>query len=521
MRHFRTALQFLALAHSARAQSGFPVCEICGDGFAIGNIMANFDGVPCSEIREKGINGELRPSECTEVQNSGVFEACECTDLITYSGEAVVVLLNVTTVMSPGTIDEFEADMVQFMKDLFVSTNNWPGMISGWTANLTRQEFLAVTPDTRNRSRRTVASSSRCDPSLRNKRNRRLQLSAPVAPLETRTFITASSTALVPDFPSLLENTLNQNQPEFIALQRSSPGSTVNRAYFQSVLTIEVFGPTEEVTTERVQLFGDDNVDPAVEDADDGGVDLDTRAIAGIAAAVGFVSILIVGILCVVCRDDDENEDVKQNSFADSLQDRNTRSIGGGSSGSSNASRYRTQRLGNPVSSTTKIVSADGRTVTVLSNQEPGPIPEQAPPQHDDDDQGAYAPVFQDEARMDEPEATEEHSYEVDQHAYEDGRSLQQESLVGSSAAGESRNYVTREIEAPPGKLGIVIETTLDGPVVHKINPDSPLDGLVREGDLITAIDDVDCRAMSASAITELMVRTSEKTRHMIIRSAE
>jgi hypothetical protein len=82
-------------------------------------------------------------------------------------------------------------------------------------------------------------------------------------------------------------------------------------------------------------------------------------------------------------------------------------------------------------------------------------------------------------------------------------------------------NMVSREVVAPPGKLGIVIDTTLEGPVVHKVNPGSPLDGIVSPGDIIVAIDNVDTRAMSASAITALMVKTANQERRMTILSED
>lgn len=67
--------------------------------------------------------------------------------------------------------------------------------------------------------------------------------------------------------------------------------------------------------------------------------------------------------------------------------------------------------------------------------------------------------------------------------------------------------------------LGIVIDTTLDGPVVHKVNPGSALEGKLWSGDLIVAIDDVDTRAMNATSITALMVKTANQRRKLTILS--
>ena len=80
---------------------------------------------------------------------------------------------------------------------------------------------------------------------------------------------------------------------------------------------------------------------------------------------------------------------------------------------------------------------------------------------------------------------------------------------------------ITRECFAPPGKLGIVIDTTMQGPVVHKVNAGSPLEGVLWPGDIIIAIDEVDTRAMSASAITGLMAKNMNKRRRLTVLSED
>jgi len=65
--------------------------------------------------------------------------------------------------------------------------------------------------------------------------------------------------------------------------------------------------------------------------------------------------------------------------------------------------------------------------------------------------------------------------------------------MMGGRKKGNG-NKISRECFAPPGKLGIVIDTTPEGPVIHKVNPGSPLEGIVWPGDIIIAIDDVDTR---------------------------
>jgi PDZ domain len=87
----------------------------------------------------------------------------------------------------------------------------------------------------------------------------------------------------------------------------------------------------------------------------------------------------------------------------------------------------------------------------------------------------------------------------------------------GKIPGGGISGKPTKDVLAPPGKLGIVIDTTLDGPVVHKVNPGSALEGKLKSGDIIVAIDGVDTRAMTAASITALMVKTANQRRKLTI----
>jgi len=87
---------------------------------------------------------------------------------------------------------------------------------------------------------------------------------------------------------------------------------------------------------------------------------------------------------------------------------------------------------------------------------------------------------------------------------------------AASASAVASNNKIIK-VKAPPGKLGIVIDTTIDGPVVHKVVAGSPMEGELFPGDIIMSIDDVETKAMSASAITSLMVKTANQRRTLSI----
>jgi len=113
----------------------------------------------------------------------------------------------------------------------------------------------------------------------------------------------------------------------------------------------------------------------------------------------------------------------------------------------------------------------------------------------------------------------------------ESGRSsrkmLIQTSLASdSSAIGaasrqsfDTRMSVPREIYdayAPPGPLGVVIDTTVDGPVIHSMKTNSPLINLVHIGDVVVSIDDIDTRSMTAATLTRLMARKSQQPQRKI-----
>lgn len=79
---------------------------------------------------------------------------------------------------------------------------------------------------------------------------------------------------------------------------------------------------------------------------------------------------------------------------------------------------------------------------------------------------------------------------------------------------------VKRTCYGPPGKLGVLIDTSKSGPVVHEVKDSSPLRGVLYPGDLIIAIDDVDVRSMTAAIVTSMMAKRIDKHRKMTILSA-
>ncbi len=83
-----------------------------------------------------------------------------------------------------------------------------------------------------------------------------------------------------------------------------------------------------------------------------------------------------------------------------------------------------------------------------------------------------------------------------------------------------NRNYhedKVFDVCAPPGPLGIIIDTTTEGPMIHSLKPSSELLGLVNPGDLIVGLDGVDTRNMTAATFTRLMAKRSHGERKITL----
>jgi hypothetical protein len=72
------------------------------------------------------------------------------------------------------------------------------------------------------------------------------------------------------------------------------------------------------------------------------------------------------------------------------------------------------------------------------------------------------------------------------------------------------------DVFAPAGPIGIVVDTTKEGPCVHSLKPTSPMLGLINPGDLIVGLDDDDTRGMTAATLTRLMARKSNQKERKI-----
>lgn len=89
--------------------------------------------------------------------------------------------------------------------------------------------------------------------------------------------------------------------------------------------------------------------------------------------------------------------------------------------------------------------------------------------------------------------------------------------FITTQKSSRSRKEKLFDCFAPPGPLGIIIDTTPEGPTIHSLKPTSQLLGLIKPGDLIVGLDGVDTRNMTAATFTRLMAKRSQGERKITL----
>lgn len=91
-----------------------------------------------------------------------------------------------------------------------------------------------------------------------------------------------------------------------------------------------------------------------------------------------------------------------------------------------------------------------------------------------------------------------------------------------SSLSSVRKKPESYDVFAPSGPIGIVVDTSKNGPTVHSLKSTSPMLGLINPGDLIIGLDDEDTRKMTAATLTRLMAKKSrQKERKITLLSAD
>jgi PDZ domain-containing secreted protein len=72
------------------------------------------------------------------------------------------------------------------------------------------------------------------------------------------------------------------------------------------------------------------------------------------------------------------------------------------------------------------------------------------------------------------------------------------------------QSIVCRDVQVPPGKLNVIINSANDGPAIYSVNEGSALVNKLFPGDLITALDGVAMRNLSAEKVLHMMVEKND-----------
>lgn len=99
------------------------------------------------------------------------------------------------------------------------------------------------------------------------------------------------------------------------------------------------------------------------------------------------------------------------------------------------------------------------------------------------------------------------------------GQQCRPPSPASPGGGGAPARTEVLELVAPPGKLGLVIDTPAGAatPVVHAVKDTCPLRGSLRVDDALVAVDGVDVRDYSPAEVSRLIGRNSDRARRLTL----
>lgn len=74
-----------------------------------------------------------------------------------------------------------------------------------------------------------------------------------------------------------------------------------------------------------------------------------------------------------------------------------------------------------------------------------------------------------------------------------------------------------QRLEVPPGKIGLGLKSTLEGPAIISVKEDGPLAKTVEIGDIIVAIDNFETKTMTAPEVRAILMYSTDKTREIAV----
>eukprot|EP00977_Amphora_coffeiformis_P011750 scaffold2868_cov171-Amphora_coffeaeformis.AAC.3 len=560
-----TLVPTLAPSAAETNTTAFPPCSLCPlANQDITNLSGRYNERTCEAWSMDATQGILSPEQCTTLQASVAFQAvCDCateeeeeevmatqspttsptasatttttttttTELATIETTVVMVLSNVTVAMSPVHRNYFGPQLALYLeRELRKTTSLGPG----WEGQLESQLLLDEVPsgELSSARRNLLRVEQNHDNNNNNKRDLQITVSAPLA---TKTIIKAKQN--VDQQPPLdtaqlelfvTDVLLKDRGAGFLAqlINTTSPTLVV---YFEKIRDITLF-PSDSFEDFQPPAPDDDD-----DDDDDGFFTLWTIVV--IAGGIGLCLLVVaLVLLCVMQPETVQNSPraAANNNYND------TNSPRGGFSTS--PTKAPSSKAGATTNGAKRLDNAEDDT-TYYGNASVLNPPTLNP--HDDNQSYAYSlePATFDNATLG---GGQQPSWKTTPQPNPSSSSTGAAAAATGATAGatstaaaaadapslapdDSRSIYTtrrgpmvlRDIQAPPGKLGIVIDTSLEGPVVHKVNENSPLLGKIFTGDIITCINGIDTRAMKASAITGIMVRTAHEPRALTVASED
>lgn len=94
---------------------------------------------------------------------------------------------------------------------------------------------------------------------------------------------------------------------------------------------------------------------------------------------------------------------------------------------------------------------------------------------------------------------------------------LQNQYRSNSTPKSNTDYHGVYEVRAPPGGLGLVIDSGLDGPFVYEVKATSPLHGQVETGDKIISIDGWCCENNSAKDVANWIRKKPKKDEQVLV----
>jgi len=108
-------------------------------------------------------------------------------------------------------------------------------------------------------------------------------------------------------------------------------------------------------------------------------------------------------------------------------------------------------------------------------------------------------------------ENSDSFSYECDKFS---PRSFSDES---SNTMSQTMSISCRDCYIPPGDAGIEVVSTKDGPMIMRVHRGRPVDGHLKKGDLIIAVNDSDTRSLSADQVMATLSSRSDCERKITV----